>query len=260
MTRTELPNSEVFAAEMVPRPQQEQQNIESKGAASASVAKATAKAIVSREFQALLTQYAATAATAYALEDVDWRALGAKLGTHWQHLKEIAEALEQSTDGAFWQEVIAIRIKRANAAGIFRDASWERLEALAVNRLVELAERNAIRDPGELLAVASAARRANQSTGTSSNANTNTNVNINFGGESMRDEDGNGLPPAGSRISIDLSPRLANSLQQRKAPPAPRGERVIDGEMLTANELRDAARSRAEAEKIDSETKDESDE
>jgi hypothetical protein len=107
---------------------------------------------------------------------------------------------------------------------------------MAVNKLINMAERNLIRDPGELLAVASAARRASTDSKAPASGTT-VNVINNIGGESM---DESGLPAAGAKMTIDLSPRVASALSRRREPQAEVGGRVIDGQMLSAQELRNA--------------------
>lgn len=186
------------------------------------------------EFRSLLVSYAATCAEAYELSQVPWGPLAKRLGTHSQLLEEVATSLAE--DGSFWNDVLATRIKRVSAAKVFRDASWERLESMAVGKLLQLAERNMIRDPGELLAIASAARRANTPNTPGVGAGTTVNLNFGEGGSEMGD---NGLPAAGAKMTIDLSPRVAKSLQERNMLNANSKEpRVIDGEMLSAAELR----------------------
>lgn len=126
--------------------------------------------------------------------------------------------------------MIQLRVKTLNAARAFRDTSWEMLESRALTILTELAEAGAIRDTGELLAIASHARKVNvHEAAPQAGGN---HVSINFNGS------GNELPPSGSTMTIDLSPRLAASLADKSERPA--GDRVIDGQMLSAQELRDA--------------------
>jgi hypothetical protein len=187
---------------------------------------------VSQEFRALIVQYCASLVAATSLAEVRWEALAKRLGTQKEFLAEAASAIDAG--GALWNEVIAARIKTAAASRVFRDNSWEKLESLAVNRLVQLAEKNMIRDPGELLAVASAARRANTA-GEGGTGGNQTNVNINLGDGAVGE---NGLPAAGSKMTIDLSPRVASALASRANAQAPVGNRVIDGDMLSASELR----------------------
>jgi hypothetical protein len=201
---------------------------------------------VSKEFQGLLTAYCAELVQYHSLEEMNWSGLARRLGTQPEFLAEAARVLDTalSAHGGFWQEVIAARIKRATAARIFRDSSWENLEKLAVNKLVDLAERNMIRDPGELLAVASAARRVNegqQGGGSGGNQHTSITINQGMGAESMAE---NGLPPAGAKMTIDLSPRVASALQTRGQQVAPHGQRVIDGEMISAKDLRGVLEAR----------------
>lgn len=194
---------------------------------------------VSAEFRDLLIQYCATMIGAYELEEVNWVALAKRLGTQPIFLQEAATSLNQ--DGLLWNDVLATRIKRATAAKIFRDASWEQLESMALNKLMQLAEKNLIRDTGELLAIATQARRANEQKSSSQNPSGGNTVNINIGGDSM--EGDNGLPAAGAKMTIDLSPRVASALQNRRNPQAEVGGRVIDGQMLSAAELRSALES-----------------
>lgn len=93
-----------------------------------------------------------------------------------------------------------------------------------------------IRDPGELLAVAAQARRANTDS-KSGGGSAGTTVNINMNGESMDND--TGLPAAGAKMTIDLSPRVASALSQRNVK-VDGSARVIDGQMLSAAELRAA--------------------
>lgn len=202
--------------------------------ARSQVAAAVAQTGVSREFAALLIQYCATMVSAHELGQVHWGGLAKRLGTVPEYLAEAAEQLNQQ--GGLWTEVLQERIKRASASKVFRDSSWERLEALAVNRLIVLAESNMIRDPGELLAVAAQARRANTDSKQGGHSGVGgTTVNINMNGDSMDND--TGLPAAGAKMTIDLSPRVANALGQRATKS---NERVIDGQMLSAAELRAA--------------------
>lgn len=205
---------------------------------------------VSEEFKGLLIQYCAKCLDAHDLESVRWNGLAVRLGTQAEFLREAARVVDQALaeHGGLWTEVLAARIKSAHAAKIFRDSSWERLEQMAVGKLVDLAERGAIRDPGELLAIAQAARRTNEgpSSGASGGSHTSITINnANVGADSMGE---NGLPPAGAKMTIDLSPRLATALSQRGGEVAPHGQRVIDGEMISAKTLRAELESRHEQE------------
>jgi len=194
---------------------------------------------VSQEFRVLLVQYCAST-NATELASVNWTGLARRLGTIQAFLEEAANAIDQAIGadkGGIWGEVINERIKRASAAKVFRDNTWERLEQKAVTKLVDLMESNLIRDPGELLAIAREARRVNEGPATGGGGN-HTSITINQGNGADPMMDANGLPPAGAKMTIDLSPRLATALQNRGAPVAPQGERVIDGEMISAKELR----------------------
>lgn len=193
---------------------------------------------VSPEMFDLLVQYCAQTLV-YELEEVNWEPLARRLGTRAEYLKEAAHAVNAEGE-RLWRDVLSQRIKRVSAAKVFRDASWERLEATAVTRLLTLAEKGMIRDTGELLAIASHSRKAN--TAPAPSAPQGATVNINFGGDSMTDE--NGLPGAGAKMTIDLTPRLANSLSQRRTVTEAGNGRVIDGQMLSAQELRDALTKR----------------
>jgi hypothetical protein len=194
---------------------------------------------ISKEFTDLITHYCAESHSAYELDQVNWTALAKRLGTQVEYLAEAAAKLNEN--GALWIAVLQVRIKKAHAAKIFRDNSWQRLESIAVNRLVELAEAKMIRDPGELLAVATQARRANEAQQKPSAGGSGGNtVNINFGGDPMDSE--NGLPAAGARMTLDLSPRVASALAKQRSG-SESGSRVIDGQMLSAQELRNALES-----------------
>lgn len=188
---------------------------------------------VSQEFKRLLVHYCASQLEAFDLASVKWNFLAKQLGTQPDFLREAAEAA--NAEGELWHSVFEERIRRAGALKLFRDADWEKLESSALQRLLYMAERGLIKDVGELLAVARAARQAVEVRTPTHGAGNNSQVNINFnGGGPMADSE---LPGAGAKMTIDLSPRSAQALAQAKEREAG-GNRVIDSEMLTAEELR----------------------
>ena len=196
---------------------------------------------ISREMRKLIVSYCARFTKAYELSEVDFGELALRLGVRMEHLKQSIEIADRWKDksgnertGCLWGEVIQMRVKTLNAARAFRDSSWEMLESKTLSLLTELAEAGAIRDTGELLAIASHARKINVHEAAPQPAGGN-HVSINFNGN------GNELPPSGSTMTIDLSPRLAASLADKSERPT--GDRVIDGQMLSAQELRDALAS-----------------
>lgn len=232
-----LPTPEQFLAEA---------GFKTQAAAIAQKAKAPstfARTGVSNEMRTLLTQYCATYVSAVTLEEVSFVGLGKRLGCPPDDLAQVATHLNSGEfENELWDEVMLWRIKQASAARVFTDSTWERLESLAVNKLIDLAERNMIRDPGELIAVATAARRS-QTQAPSTPAGGNT-VNINFGEGPMTDST---LPGAGAKMTIDLSPRVASSLQGKGVAVSQDQNRVIDGQMLSAAELRGMLTNRASA-------------
>lgn len=198
----------------------------------------------SSELERLLVNYCASQTAAEELENVDWGLLARRLGTRAAFLKEAAEV--GNGGGELWDKVIQERIKRALATKSFRDVTWERLESKALDTLFRLADRNLIRDPGELLAVASAARKINTNEGAGAGGGNHVSINLGVG-----DMSGNGeLPASGARMTIDLSPRSAAALSGRTLPDR-NPERVIDGEMIGAKELRDILEKGYESHVID---------
>lgn len=189
---------------------------------------------VSTEFKRLLVHYCASRIEAFALEDIRWDLLARQLGTHKEFLAEAAKVANE--DGSLWHDVFEERIRRTGALKLFRDADWEKLEANAVRTLLSLAERNLIKDVGELLAIARVARQASE-VRVPSNPNTGNNVNINFNGGGVMPE--SELPGAGAKMTIDLSPRSAQALAEASGKrQGVDGHRVIDSQMLSAEELR----------------------
>lgn len=186
------------------------------------------------ELRKLMVNYCATYREAIELSEMKWQNLAVALGVRVETLEATAAEMEAKSEGGFWMEVLTERIKRVGAMATFRNVSWERLESQTLAMLVNMAERGLIRDAGELLAIASAARRVNEPQGHGGSGNTNVMVNI---GDGAMTRDGV-LPGGGAQIAIDLSPRLAQKLaiprEERTGP------RVIDGEMLNAKELREA--------------------
>lgn len=196
---------------------------------------------VSAEMRGLLVQYCATQIAAIELADVAWAPLAARLGSRAEHLQQAAQVA--NSDGALWTEVMQERIKRVGADRTFRDVRWETLENRTLEMLVRLVEANMIRDAGQLLAIANAARRINVNEPTGGSG-MSQNVNISFGANPEQ----NGLPPAGTVMKIDMSPRMAQTLAS-KSERMPGGGRVIDGEMLTASELRSVLDEHMESKK-----------
>jgi len=227
---------------MLPTPQQFMENM---GLGKSAVAQAVRAAVVdpqgqdrakvrayeSEEFRRLLVNYCATLTDAFELEGISWVGLSRRLGTRIEHLKEAADQLNH--DGSLWQAILAERIRRASADKIFRDLNWESLENMAQAKLIYLLERGLIKDVGELLAVASTSRRSVASAPSTPQGGTNVAVTV-FNGTP-----GAELPAAGAQMTIDLSPRTADALARARERAAKNGERVIDGEMLTASELRE---------------------
>lgn len=184
---------------------------------------------VSTEMRTLLVNYCATHVSAIELKDVEWSHLAVRLGTRAEWLQGAAEAA--NANGGFWMQVLQERVKRVGASTVFRNVTWEKLESTTLNTLMLMAEKQLIRDPGELLSIANAARRINE--GPVGNGGNGVNVNVNLGDGFMKES---GLPSAGAKMTIDLSPRLASTLSTKVERQA--GERVIDGEMIDAKELR----------------------
>lgn len=204
---------------------------------------AVVRAYLSEEFKRLLVNYCASLTVAYELSEINWNGLSARLGTRVEHLKQAADQLD--ADGSFWQAVLAERIRRAGADKVFRDVSWESLEGMAQAKLIHLLERNLIKDTGELLAIASTARRSSAST-PNGGGGTHLSVQINNGvGSIVADGE---LPSAGHKMTIDLSPRSAEALNKAKERKAlPDGGRVIDSEMISAQELRELLVQKSES-------------
>lgn len=220
-----------------PPPQEMQE-----AAAAAVNQVATNKPRVSAEMRGLLVQYCASQVQAIELADVPWAPLALRLGTRAEILKQAAEVANGEND-SLWAEVLNERIRRVGADRAFRDVRWESLENRTLEMLVRLVEGNYVRDAGQLLAIANAARRINVVESGGSGGGQSQSVNISFG----QVPEGNGLPPAGTVMKIDMTPRMAQTL-------ANKGERsmtgrVIDGEMLSATELRSVLDEHLESKK-----------
>lgn len=190
--------------------------------------------LVSDELRALITNYAASQTAAMALHEVKWEPLAARLGTNPDFLREVAEHAD-GEDGDLWMAVLLERVKRVGASRMFRDITWERLETRTLEFLHTMVDKGFVRDAGELLAIANTARKVSEPTqGGGFNGN-NVNINISQGDGFMAQDQ---LPSSGAKMTIDLSPRMATALNGKVAE---RPEsRVIDGQMLTAKELRES--------------------
>ena len=226
-----FPDPQVFAASVV----QDLRGTQAYRAPTALAAALTRNP--SEEFRSLIRNYCAMNIAAMELSQVNWDGLARRLGTQIAFLSEAAAAMD--TDGSLWQEVIHERIRKASANRIFRDSNWEDLEASAQAKLKYMMDRGLIRDVGELLAVSSTARRANtvsSPVGTPPSGGSNmTQVNLNFGAPTPEGD----LPAAGTTMRIDLNHRAAEALAKASARPQQASSgRVIDGQMISADELR----------------------
>lgn len=189
---------------------------------------------VSTELRKLLVNYCASCIQAIELTEVSWVGLARTLGTKPEFLQQAANVAEES--GGFWQEVLHERIRRVGSSRTFRDVSWERLESKTLELMLKLVESGYIKDSGALLAIAAHSRKINvQDSSGSQSITQQTQVNVTFASGA---EGESALPPAGSRMAIDLSPRLATALASKQQAQT-RSSRIIDGEMLNAKELRE---------------------
>lgn len=205
---------------------------------------------LSKEFRGLIVQFCATCIEALELKEIKWEPLAKRMGTRPEFLSE--SAVQMQTDGSLWVEVLGERIRRASAMKLFTDLNWQKLESAAVGKLLIMLDRGMIRDSGELIAIAQAAGRSTASRAPAGG----TQVNLNFGSGSIPDGE---LPAAGAKMTINLSPRAAKSLEQGAPIAESRtgGDRVIDGEMIGADELRTLLLEKA-AEPLPIEREDES--
>lgn len=192
--------------------------------------------LVSEELRALIVNYAASQLSAMDLSEVKWGPLAKRLGTQEQFLQEAAEYADGDS-GELWIAVLHERIKRVGATRMFRDVTWEKLETRTLEFLHTMVDKGFVRDSGELLAIANTARKVNEPTQSGNGFGQGGNVNINIQqGDGFMAQDH--LPSSGSRMTIDLSPRIASALGERA--PIRSENRVIDGKMLTAKELRES--------------------
>jgi hypothetical protein len=229
-----LPKADEFVAGVVKEKEAQQALAEppkpTPGMEKAALAEQSKRGI-SEEFKGLLVQYCATYLQATELAEVDFRALAVRLGTRLEFVTEAAEIA--NVNDALWMDVLAERIKRVGAARTFRDFTWERIESLSLSMLGKMLDKNLIRDPGELIAIANHARKINVADQTPGQSNNGVNINFNLGGSEVD----SGLPASGAKMTIDLSPRLASSLANRGMDRS--NERVIDAKMISASELRE---------------------
>jgi hypothetical protein len=217
-------------------------------------------------FRKLLVEYSARLTTAESFEDLLQRfgPLAAKLSLSVETIQAVVDQLTEDERRKLWQEIVEERIQQAIQAPAFQAQLWERVSGRAAAMLERLLEKNLIKDPGELLAVAKAANQLAPSLasvngggnrnqlppGNSGSAASAFTINVNNGGDASRqhseeaqmtyDEDGRPILPAGGeRIVIDLAPRMAGRMTQQREI-APKGARVIDSERLDAEALRTA--------------------
>ena len=220
------------------------------------------------QLRELLVGYCANQIAAKARSEISWSGLAERLGVEEEELAEVAgelDGLDSAGDrgdsldsapsegdaaGPFWQEVINERIAQALRSPLFQDQSWQRLEGGAMTRLIQLVEAGRVRDPAELLAIAIQARKVSRAEGAGSNGRPHLHgINVQINNGTGVDMNGNSLPAAGTQMQIDLSPRLAKRLT---VPERLRNDasRVIDGDMLNAEELRELAREPATQEEL----------
>lgn len=186
-------------------------------------------------FQELLVRFCANQIAAKSIAEIQWAPLAVRLGVESGDLESAAEELG---DG-FWTEVINERVTQAGNSQVFKVQTWDNLEAKAMHRLMVLVDTGRVKDPSELLAIAIQAGKQSRPASTTGQKNGGLSVTINQNNGIEGDMSDSGLPPAGTRMSIDLSPRMADAISKQRRETE---SRVIDGDMLNASDLRALAR------------------
>lgn len=176
--------------------------------------------------------------------------LAYQMGVEPQDLESIIADVENEFGEGTWSElIIEGRTQLALHSTILRSAKWDKVESIALTKLMTLVEENKIRSAESLLAIASAANRAartNERNGKNGNSVEST-VNLVFNGaqeSDMADGKNNGVTlRAGDlgTITLSLSARVKAQLEREKRET---GSLLKTSKMLDAKELRSIAEAR----------------
>lgn len=199
--------------------------------------------MLTKAMERLVVDYAAYAEQKGSLEETEWESLEKRLATAEGAITRTIEALDDEYKAKLWDAVIEKRVRLANAHGAFQTINWKRLEGQAVYTLLTLVENNLVRNPDQLLAIAKTAEQINKGLvdprGNRSGGGATVNIHMgDFKGDlAMHDESETPRIPgtAGETIRIDLSPRTAEALKDRRPH---REGRVLDSQRVEAEELR----------------------
>lgn len=199
---------------------------------------------LTKAMRSLVIDYVAHIERVASLEEVNWSHLATRLSVPDEFIGGAIESLKEEEREAIFFEAIEKRVKHAQGSRIFTDANWEQLEGRVVDKLLQLVEKGLIRDPGELLAISKVANQMNAGFSQKQEASPAQTVTANFTfngfggqGEMAQESDGDSptIPARTEQMRIDLSPRIAASLQENRER---NKERMIDAERVGAEELR----------------------
>lgn len=174
--------------------------------------------------------------------------LAASLGCTAEDLEEIA-----SSYGDSWMELILNeRIRRGTDSIAMRDVSWDRLESAVLKKLLAKVDSNAVREVGELLAIARVANTASRGRGNMGKGNggagEGNQINIGF----FPGNPQAGVLPAGDLGTIQLSlssrvrTQLSNAIPEAKVIEG-QSSRILDNiEMVDLSSVQSAVKESEE--------------
>lgn len=201
--------------------------------------------------QRLVVEYAAQVSDAESLDTVDWQPLASRLRVPLEMLTGAVDALSPTDRANLWVKILERRIDLVQATKGFTDSSWDQIEHKVASALERMLVNNGVRKVDELLAVAKAVEQRKYAKAGVANPPPGVpaaQVNLNIGpwsGLDMGDSSGALPGKMSAPVYINLSERSAKALTEVKPVSS---TRIIDGERLTVEELREVnMRGEAEA-------------
>lgn len=164
--------------------------------------------------------------------------LAAYLGVSSEDLEALVDEIESAMGENIWSlMILEERTRLALDSKALRASSWDRIEAVAIEKLGQLVQADRIRDPDKLLAIAKVANQAvrpgHGGTAAKSGEGGQVNVGINIlGGEDNKLQTGDL-----GQITLTLSSRVRRQLERPKEATSI----LAESQMLDVKELREVA-------------------
>lgn len=171
------------------------------------------------------------------IDHVTRTSLAMTIGVSMEDLQEVVDGVNQTFGGDTWSMLIlSARTANMLASATVRKQGWDNLESKALKKLEILVDQDKIRTPGDLLAIATAANRANRNPNMQQQVIPAGGTQINIFGDSAVKSDINSGDMG--TIKLELSPRVRKQLESKRPDST---EILRNAKMIDATALRQFA-------------------